>query len=255
MNLIFRGYDALGDFMSNNGMIRYLSNSYDIVKVETTFPVFVNNLFRDNKNIQTIFPHDVPKINSNDNYDHMDVLIHDNVKPLGVYKTLYNKHYKYGNVVNQTINNNASEFYSTMGLDVNLRIDNFYYERDLIKENDLYNSLSNEKYTLICQYDNCLINRKYISDNNIINIHKMSDNICTLIKLIEEAEEVHLVENSIALLVYHMQHKNLMKDVKINLHTYSRKEPHRICNGPDFNNFYLNMLMYPKLSNWNFIYE
>jgi hypothetical protein len=95
------------------------------------------------------------------------------------------------------------------------------------------------------------INRKYIPKNiKIINLHHLSDNTIKLIQLIESAAEVHLIENSIALLVYHMQFKKLMKLKKINLHLYARKEPERVYTK---DNKFIRMLLSPKLKNWNLI--
>ncbi len=45
-----------------------------------------------------------------------------------------------------------------------------------------------------------------------------------------------------------------MKNVEVNLHAYARTEWHRKCDGPDCNNQYLNMLLKPKLDNWNVIW-
>lgn len=257
MDVIFRGYDAYGDYLSNNGMIRYLSSIYDTVKVVTVFGSYVNYMFRDNSKISSINLTEFDHITSiNNNYDIVDAFVWENyIKPSRCNGTLYNKHNKLGKFENSPINDNASAFYYHLGLDVNMRLNNFFLQRDFNNEYELYNIIKDKNYSVICEYNNCSINRKYVINNNIVNIHKMSENICNLIKIIEEANEVHLVENSIALLVYHMQYKKLMKDVKINLHAYSRKESHRICNGPNCNNFYLNMLLYPKLDNWEFIYE
>jgi len=56
-------------------------------------------------------------------------------------------------------------------------------------------------------------------------------------------------------LIYHLQYKKIMKNVAINMHTYSRKESIRKCTSLSNSNLYLDMFLYPKLKNWNFIYE
>jgi hypothetical protein len=142
-----------------------------------------------------------------------------------------------------------------MGLPRSMRTDNFYFERLVDDENNLFESLKLESdYAAICDYDSFLINKKYININSIVNLHRLSSNFVDTIKVIENAKEVHLIENSVALFVYHLQSKNLMKNVEVNLHAYARTEWHRKCDGPDCNNQYLNMLLKPKLDNWNVIW-
>jgi len=258
MNIIFFGYDAVGDYISYNGMIRHLAKNYDTVSIVTNFSSFNQLLFRDNDKIKTIsFEYFNQLMSVSNDFDIIDVRIGEKYyKPINCSGVFYDKDNKIGDVTNQYVNDNASNFYSTLGLSISTRIDNFYFDRLLEQENYIFNRLDTEGgYSVICEYTDCLINKDYIKNDKIINLHRLSDDMLDIIKVIEESEEVHLVENSIALLVYHLQSSNLMKNVKVNLHAYSRKEHHRVCVGENCNNFYLNMLLYPKLKNWNIIYE
>lgn len=257
MSLIFIGYDAIGDYISYNGMIRFLADKYDNVIIVTTYNNFVSLLFRDNQKIKNINFYDYNElIRNQNNFDIIDVRIGEKYfKPYNVNGIFYDKDNKIGKLTDQCVNDNASSFYSSLGLPIEMRIENFHFERLINEEDTLYKSIIGSTYSVICEYTGCYINKDYINNKNCINLHRLSPNMLDIIKIIENAEEVHLVENSIALLVYHMQSLNLMKNIKVNLHAYSRKENHRLCNSENCNNFYLNMLLYPKLKNWNFIYE
>lgn len=252
--LVFITYDALGDWISANGMIRYLSESYDQVILrhwleETTN--FTSNMFRDNSKISMI----IREIEHGMECDVVDVRYGDSFYPdkhiRGVY---YNKDKKY---TDQSfhITDNASGFYGHLGISPEIRLNYFNYIRDYDKENELYESLNlPEDYVVICEMENEMIDRNYIKKSNIVNLHKITDNFMHTLKLIENAKEVHLIENSISLFVYHMQYSKKMNQIPINLHAYARKELHRRCDSPDCNNFYLNMLRFPILENWNFIF-
>lgn len=251
-DLVFIIYDAFGDWISANGMIRYLSEIYDkiILIHDTPYVVsFAEDMFKDNDKIcRSIglnvdgFECDVIDVRVNEDYS--------NPGNIGIY---YNRNNKFINEEFE-ITDNASAFYSKLGFSPDLRITKFDYQRNYEKEQELYSSLNlPEKYSVICEMGENLIDKKYIKENHIINLHRLTDNFLHTLKIIENATEVHLIENSIALFVYHMQNIKKMKDVEINLHTYSRKEVHRKCDSVDCDNKFLNMLKHPKLKNWNFI--
>ena len=124
--------------------------------------------------------------------------------------------------------------------------------RDHDKENEL---TCDDDYAIICEMENGMIDRKHIKEDKVINLHRLTDNFMHTIKLIENAKEVHLIENSVSLFVYHMQCAGKMDATPINLHAYARKESHRKCDGPNCDNKFLNMLKYPQLENWNFIWQ
>lgn len=251
--LVFVVYDAFGDWISTNGMIRYLSEFYDEVYLVHDTPVvvpFTTHMFRDNSKIIPV----EGVIDPGYECDVIDVRVGELYPNPGNKGKYFNKINKFG-VESFVSTDNASSFYTEMGLDPKLRISKFNYERDLESEDNLYKSLNLPlNYSVVCEMEEEMIDKKYVS-GEIINLHRLTDNFLNTLKIIENANEIHLVENSIALFVYHMQNTNKMKDKKINLHAYARKEPHRKCDGPDCNNKFLNMLQYPKLDNWNFIWK
>lgn len=252
--LAFQIYDAFGDWISSNGMIRYLSESYDEVYLVHDTPVvvpFTQSLFKDNPKI-------IPMegiINYGSECDVVDTRVNEDYPSPGNTGVYYSRRNKYHNE-EYSVNDNASAFYSNLGISPELRISKFNYQRDYEEEEKLYTSLNlPDEYSVICEMGDNIIDRKYIQTDNIVNLHHLTDNFLNILKVIENANDIHLIENSISLFVYHMQHIGAMKNVDINLHSYARKEPHRRCDGPDCNNKFLNMLKYPQLDNWNFIWK
>lgn len=249
--LVFVIYDAFGDWISANGMIRYLSESYDQVYLvhDTPFVVpFTQNMFRDNPKIVPIEGSIVPGYEC----DVIDLRVNETYPNPGNSGAYYNHHNKYEDNTYRKRNNNATTFYTELGIDPSHRVGMFDYVRDYEKETEL---LIDGDYAIICEMEDGMIDRKYVKQDKIINLHRLTDNFTHTLKLIENAKEVHLIENSISLFVYHMQCIGKMNSVQINLHTYARKEPHRKCDGPDCNNKFLNMLKCPQLENWNFIWQ
>lgn len=148
-------------------------------------------------------------------------------------------------------------FYKNIGLNADLVYKYYYYERNKNIEDKIYieilskNNLQNNdpKYNIICEYNtpknNYILNRKYINnDYTNINVHKICDNPITLLKLFENATEIHLMENSVPLILYYLQKSNLFViQNTINIHLYMRRRSIE-C---------VNMLRNPILNNWNFI--
>ena len=257
--IYFLGYDAIGDHLSNNGMVRYLLNRYDKIILVTRLTDYVKLLYNDDKRISSVTIEEFEKISDLDlNFDVIDVRMWGiNPRPGKYVGSYFNRENKIDNISNQIFTDNASYFYAYMGIDINVRLHNFYFARLIDKENDLFNKLKikSNGYSVVCEFEKNLINRNYVNDTNLVNLHLLSPNFLDIIKIIENANEVHLLENSISLLVYHLQTRNLMNQCKVNLHAYSRQESHRKCTDPINGNIFLNMLTSPKLENWNYIYD
>lgn len=270
MSIYVLVHNAIGDFLTTNGLLRFLSTLYDNVYIASSIIslekkpnniLYLKELYKNCKNIQFISFQELLnksktckitvlnamlkqniKLNNNKNINLID---HDNwFKVDDIYK------YKDIGFID-----NSSKHYSNCGLDIQIRINYFFYERDYEKEDEYYQKIlrdynvKNNEYNIICEGKQCdnvnaLIDRKYIKNNyQIINIHLLVDNPLFLIKLLEEANEVHLIENSHSLMVYYMQSKKLMKMKEIHYHIYSRI---RHINQKDFYKMVLN----PKLDNW-----
>lgn len=260
---VFIVYDAYGDWLSSNGFIRYLNNFYQKVLIVIDYSqtlkkypteYFVKTLYRDNQNIIIIKNYQFKFLKFFSfliKFDVFDVCYNESNIITNIRGVVYNKNNKFiktKNISAKVKLDNATLYYTSLGLSAKVRLNKFYCRRFKI---DYFKIFQKKPYIVICEMYKNQINRKYISKNvRVINLHHLSDNIIKLVQLIESAAEVHLIENSIALLVYHMQFKKLMKLKKINLHLYARKEPERIYTK---NNKFIKMLLSPKLKNWNLI--
>ncbi len=191
-DIFFIGYDAIGDYISNNGMIRFLLEKYKRVFVVTDLcSSFVQSLFHDNKNIIPVgFIEYYDNCLTKESFDIIDTRVGELYYHDGNYNGSYfNKLRKIGTALNidigeQEIPDNASQFYVHMGLPRSMRIDNFYFERLVDDENNLFESLKLESdYAAICDYDSFLINKKYINNNSIVNLHRLSSNFVDTLKL------------------------------------------------------------------------
>lgn len=278
-------YCGYGDWISVSGMARFLATKYEEVNIigDGGNYNFISDLYKDKSRIKVIGANEMMEyINCKNDWDYLDLKTGDSPSTPTV-----ENHY---NMFNQlglklglpaiqidpnwfrlegdpcqffveskpVLENNAAAFYCSAGIPKNYRLDYFYYERNIESENNFFESLNlPEKYIVISEYGNNLLNRKFIKNKDlyILNINDIAQNYFDVIKVIENAEEVHLLENSTALISYHLQYKNLMKQVEIQFHTYGRREPARKCISEDSSNIFMDMMTCPKLKNWNFIYE
>jgi len=280
VNIIFTGYDAYGDWISLNSFVRFLLNYYNNVILITEYKDFVKELFRDNNKI--IIGFDNYKINSNEYYDEINIEIwvkteknfnftrnfFSTTNPIAPFLGLnYKKINTFDVLVDinnrkvfkdeyKNLESNSSAFYIALGIPKEIKLDYFYFKRNIIAEEEFFNKLqlNNKNYIIINDYYPNIINKEYYENKNFVNINNISK-IYDIFKVIENAEEVHLIENSIALFIYHMQYKNLIKSVKINFHAYARKENFRQAYSLEESNVFLDMFLYPKLENWNFIFN
>lgn len=270
-------HNAIGDFLTNNGIVNFLLEYYDKIVISTTLVSFKQKntitylKILHNKNINKILIlnfNDINKITNDYNFiDIFNLMLNKNKK--------LNINFKYNNFYdnnNNLINNfnvnkkyfffnkndlldNGTKHYKNVGLNKNVRLDFFHYERNLNEENKTYKeilkrfNISDNKYNIICEGIQCdnikaIIDKKYIHNNYFnINIHNLVSNPLYLIKLLENASEIHLIENSHCLMIYYLQYKNLMKKNNIYYHIYSRKRP-------ESQKLFYNMVLNPKLNNW-----
>jgi hypothetical protein len=280
--IYFRPYYGYGDWISVNGMVRFLSSKYNkvILVIDSGDIDFVRNLYKDDSAVEVLYYSDIQESEFSSN-DYLNLQIWDQVQENK--KNFFNRFNRIGDLFNFNVSNvddvcyerlefphnfrvgcedilenNASAFYVAAGIPKEYRLDNFYYKRDCGSEDEFFAKLNLPKdYVVICDYGTNLINKNYIQNKDfyLLNINNISEKYFDIIKVIENAKEVHLIENSIALLIYHLQYKNLMKNVQINIHTYARKENVRTCTSRQNSNIYLDMFIFPKLDNWDFIYE
>ncbi len=153
-------------------------------------------------------------------------------------------------------------YYKLVGLNNNVRMDFFNYTRNLSKElickKDIlkkYNMNDDEKYNIVYTASKPVdlnIFNKYTQNNfKYIDINYLVDFPGLLLKLIEEAETINLIEGSTANFLYHCQYKKIIQLSKpVNLHVWlnNRSWPeYNMCEG-------WRMLTTPQLENWNFIH-
>lgn len=154
-------------------------------------------------------------------------------------------------------------YYELIGLNNNVRMDYFNYERNLQKERMFKNQIlanyglePNGKYNIINdpigQFNEII---PYIKNGfKTININFLAPSIGNLLTLLEEAESIHFIEGCNVNFFYHCQYKNIFKyDKKIYFHTWVRN---RNWLYPNMNLDYAwKMMDTPKLLNWEFIFD
>jgi hypothetical protein len=189
----------------------------------------------------------------------------NDVNPLYNYLNIHTKYicYPNGHLPNRNIEINHLFYYKLVGLNNTVRMDFFDYKRNLSQElnykKDIlkkFNINVDEKYNIVYTADkNIDINifNKYTqNDFKYINIHYLVDFPGWLLKLIEDAETINLVEGSTVNFIYHCQYKNIIQLTKpVNLHIWlnNRSWPqYNMCEG-------WKMMTTPRLDNWNFIHS
>jgi hypothetical protein len=263
--VVFRQYDSHGDWMNINGLIRFTlekkeyEKAYLVLEVGDVRRTHCELMYADDSKISVInYSQYCELCASGTSFDVVDTR---HPGEAGVQSPLHNgETYSYCNPLfnseNVTIDHaENTRYYTHHNINKEVKLNYFYFERKSDLEEKFYKEMIIEKsYSIICDYGENLIHRKYIKNDRIINLHNISPIFFDILKVIEECDDIHFIENSLALFVYHMQYKNLMKKNKICLHTYARKELDRQCNGPGCNNKFLNMISSPPLENWEFIY-
>lgn len=162
----------------------------------------------------------------------------------------------------------TSDFYNRSGLPTEMKYLNFNFDRMIDDEDELFERLDlPSEYGVICDGNHMVktkdndyglrhigdwkqsnyipIKTDYIKSDRVVNLHLLSQKYFDIVKVVENASEINLIENSISLLIYYLQLTGRMKRVPITFHTYVRQEEDR----KDFVNMFLN----PKLENWTFV--
>jgi len=161
---------------------------------------------------------------------------------------------------NKNIETNHLIYYKLLGINNNVRMDYFNYERNIEKEKEIkYTILKSiginekEKYNII--NDSVNNNQKLINnDLPIVNINFLAKCAGDLLTLLEDSETIHFVEGNNVNFFYHSQYKNIFKyDKKIYFHIWLRN---RNWTHPNMNLDYAwKMMDEPKLNNWIFIFN
>lgn len=199
---------GLGDHIVCNGLVRHLYNKFNNVSL-FCYHHNLNNLkymYRDLLNLNLI-----PMSSDNE----IEWFIKN--KKIDVLKIGFSKMGEFSN------NNSFDEaFYKIANVPFNVRYDEFYIERDTERELFVYNEMnpSNEKYIFIHDDPNRgfnIDNQKYRKDLRVIR-NDNRFNIFEMMRIYENAEEIHFMESSISALI----NSYTMKNPKLFLHKYIR---------------------------------
>jgi hypothetical protein len=279
--LIFLGWNAYGDFLSYNGMIRFLLKYFDVIyiKADAQFLYYLNNLYNDvldrvkfvsiddiinitnhNKKIPVLntiqyVDFDQSGVTSIVNADNFGNISLKSLVPSEIY---FNGDNKISNFLglgpNETISkleyvDNASNFYINIGLNPEIRYKYFHYNRLITNEDNLYKDLLSrnnisfgEDYIVICDSHNTI--RDEYKTMKYVNIDYCTDNPLNLITLLQKSKEVHLIDNSNLLFVYYLYMSDLVKIDNVTVHIYSRNRYE----------YYYMMFMNPKIDKWKIIF-
>lgn len=280
-SLIFLGWNAYGDFLSYNGMIRFLLNYFDkiYIKADNNFLDYLNDLYNDVLD-RVIFVSidDVINIASNKKTPVLNLIQYVDFDENGVTSIVnadkfqnislkiivpselyFNGDNKISGLLNlgpeYTNSNldyidNASNFYTNVGLNPEIRYNYFYYNRLINDEDNLYkellvkNNISvEEDYIVICDTDTNKIRDEY-KNIKYVNINFCTNHPLRLITLLENAKEIHLIDNSNVLFLYYLQMSGLKKFNNVTIHIYSRNRFE----------YYYKMFMNPKIESWKIIF-
>jgi hypothetical protein len=280
--LVFNTVSNCGDLLTFNGLLNNLQKYYDKIilylppqkeldkeKRLETLHEFGKELYKNITKLEIVHEYKnliniYPNLHLLDSYcNHGDTYKKNNWFNLSNNRYIHRRNPLY-NVINVDKNDicpknikpisNSDHYYISLGLKTSIRLDEFIYERNKEEEDKVYEKFKKDKYVIICEFDKHwrgpnnkenFLNKDFIKNKDLpkINIHFLVKNQLFLLKLIENAEEIHLMEGSLALMIYHMQYLNIMKRMKIYFHTYCR--PTRMA--------CVDMMLMPKLENWELI--
>jgi len=118
-------------------------------------------------------------------------------------------------------------FYEQVGVPLNLMWDNFYFERDIQKEKDIYYDLGLRGKEYILLHDDpgrgFVIDRKYIGQGKIVHLGELENiSILDSLYLVEQASEVHATTTGLVPFIDLMN----IKHNSLNLHKYLRPLPY-----------------------------
>jgi hypothetical protein len=170
------------------------------------------------------------------------------------YKLVPNKH-----LPPDGLNINHLFYYELVGLNNNVRMDFFHYERNLNEEEQFKKTILNnngltefDKYNIINNPngDGDRILNKINNEYKTINIHNISNMPGELLSLLEGAESIHFVEGSNVNFFYHCNYKNIFEyDKQIYFHVWCRNR-----NWPQYKlDYAYRMMQTPQLNNWVFL--
>jgi hypothetical protein len=202
---------GFGDYVICYGLVKELSKKYDKIflfgkRHQTDWDLDnIRRLYSSIKNVEVIVD---------------DPNLYKNVTYLGWH------HFIRAQAINQSTQFQQF-FYEYMGIPFNLMWDNFYFERDMIKEKEIYYDKlglkDNEEYIFLHD-DNkrgFIINKQYISPNiKIINTGIIDISLLDSLYLVEKSKEIHIIPTGLVSFIDQMN----IRHNHLNIHQYTRPE-------------------------------
>lgn len=208
---------GLGDHIICNGMIRHFCKKYDNVVLFCYSHYYenVSYMYRDLTNLE-IF-------NFDNEYDIVNFIQNNPSVEGSLIKIGFDN-------LNGCLDKMTFDeaFYHLAGIDFQVRFNEFYFERNLDKENEVFKTLNpdNEEYIFVLDDPNrgYSIDMKKITNNYKIIRNDYRFKMFDYIKLLENAEEIHMMQTGFLDLVNSYK----MNKPKIYRHNYVRNYPNSI---------------------------
>ena len=170
-----------------------------------------------------------------DNYKNLDI---QDINFLGIGGHDHLRNDKYKNSFSLNSGFFVNKFYTDYKIPYITRINNFTFNRDRKLENNKYNDFINKYGKDYILYHETIEN--YNKNITIVNLNGISNTFFDMIKILENAIEIHLLDSVWGALIYHLDSKyKLFQNKKIIL--YAKR---------GYNEMFLSPI---KLDNWTVI--
>jgi hypothetical protein len=183
-SIILHHHLGLGDHFVCNGMVNFLSDSYDLIYLPCKKNNFntVQFLYSENNKV---------KIFKIDNSEFEEIYYFSKIVNIPIFRVGFQ---------NCNINEWNTSFYSQLNLDFSIRYSRFQLPKNITNQDNLYNLLSKDNY--------CLIHRESSEGKYQLNIDNKNKNVevsiesdpygnlLNYVKLIKNAKEIHCINSS-----------------------------------------------------------
>jgi len=225
---------GLGDHISCNAIVRIITKKYSNYKINVfckkKYFKLISFMYRDDNRIKA-YP-----IKTKNNLDHeyferAQYLIKkrkngDKFLIIGFdnFEKIYQKNYKKSNPISYDM-----LFYKQLNINYNKRFKDCFWKRDTVEENRVYQKLvKKKKYAFVHDEPSkgYAIDSKFVSRDLEIIKNDNTENLFHMAKVIENAEEIHLMESSLR----NMSESLNIKTRNLNLYTWRRRKVAPIYN-------------------------
>jgi hypothetical protein len=268
------GHQGWADFFTQNAIYRHYSNIYERVTIfvlDQDRKKLLETVFRDIPRIKILVPQLIDiKSKYFINYIKRETCIvcHTNIggfvcprdnsssciypsykgyeKHLNVKLSAFRNYDCWSRFLNQNKNRSFAEnMYIYEKLQPSERIAGFKVSRDFLGEQRMFETLMpNEPYVVVHQDEGrgFHIDERYLPLCRRIYINNISKVMVDMIPILENAKEIHLIDSSYSVMVYHLAFKN-NKIAKINKYLYSLNRAERD----------IKIYEHPNAPNWHLV--